>query len=148
MFETLHRASFTTDLDGVKTTHYVTKSVKLPETLEDLAELTDNMAQHGDTPFMTENVEPTVGYKQTGDEWERVYKTLPFWVAMAIEGYKLHVNSNIRPKQADAGITDEDVKAFEAAGMKPHAALIWSIGNAKTKKALKDEVLKWKAAKA
>jgi hypothetical protein len=146
MFEALHRASYTVGTGDEAKTEYVTTTVKWPESLEDLAELCDNPQNYPElSKILTETCEITVGYKKVGDKWERVYKTLPYVVAMAIEGMKLDLNTKVRPKPTEAGVTEEDVKAFEEATKEPNAVLLWQLGNAKVKKALREKVLAWKS---
>jgi len=154
MFKSLHRALRNVvvgqDASGkdIVEKKYYTREVEYPESVDDLIEIGEGTIKLDWSPG--ETVEITVGYKEVDGKWERVYKTLPYCVAMAIEGMKLDLNQIITPKATDIGVTDADVEAYEKAGdgsdkRRANALLLWQNGSAKVRKEIKESVLKWQA---
>jgi hypothetical protein len=74
-----------------------TELTDLPSTIE---EMVNNEPRH-----FEKTIEVCVGKNADGT---RRYESLPFWVAMAIEGYKLHVNAMVSPKKATGGMTKDE----------------------------------------
>lgn len=77
---------------------------------------------------------------------KRRYVTLPFWQAMALEGYKLHINAKVSPKKTDGMSESDRAEIIETLATGEQQTRLKGLNsifhmlNAKAKKALVDEL--------